>query len=56
MYSVGNVALTVNNFRNFKVVRTVAKATAKEVITSSKAKQQNEAAEGEKNNEKNKSN
>lgn len=38
MYSVGNVAISVNNVQNFKIVRTFAKATAKEVISSSSKK------------------
>ena len=39
MHSLGNVALTVNNFKNFKIVRTVAKETAKQtVLSSSKSK------------------
>ncbi|CAF0899388.1 unnamed protein product [Brachionus calyciflorus] len=35
LFSVGNVALTYNNFRNLKVVRTLAKETAKEAISNS---------------------
>jgi hypothetical protein len=34
MYSVGNVALSVNNFRNLRVARTLVKETAKETIRS----------------------
>jgi hypothetical protein len=32
MYSVGNVAMSVYNFKDLKIVRTVAKATVKETI------------------------
>lgn len=48
MYSVGNVAISVNNIQNFKIVRTLAKATAKEVISSSASKSnlQQEGGEG----------
>ncbi len=38
MYSVGNIAVSVNNVRNLKVVRTVAKATAKEALSSGRNK------------------
>ena len=34
MYSVGNIAVSVNNVKNMKIARTLAKATAKEVIKS----------------------
>jgi hypothetical protein len=43
MHSIGNVALTVNNFKNFKIVRTVAKETAKQVVTSKSKEAINEA-------------
>jgi hypothetical protein len=36
MYSVGNVALSVYNFKDLKIVRTVAKATVKETIAHKK--------------------
>jgi len=36
LYSVGNVAQSVNNFQNLKVMRTLAKATAKETLSSTK--------------------
>jgi hypothetical protein len=32
MYSVGNVALSVNNVKNLRIARTIVKATAKETI------------------------
>ena len=40
MHSIGNVALTVNNFKNFKVVRTVVKETAKQTVLSNSKSQE----------------
>lgn len=38
LYSVGNAATTIYNFKNMKIVRTVAKETAKETFSSSPKK------------------
>jgi hypothetical protein len=46
MQSVGNIALTVNNVKGLKIVRTVAKETAKEVV---KSKDSNMKINGETN-------
>jgi hypothetical protein len=43
MHSIGNVALTVNNFKNFKIVRTVAKETAKQAVMSKPKEALNES-------------
>ena len=51
-YSAGNVALSVNNFRNLKVVRTIAKATAKETL-SNRSKLNENNVEATNNDEKN---
>ena len=49
MYSVGNVALSVNNIRNLKVARTIAKATAKETIKHSSSGSSTDSKKYEKN-------
>ncbi|RNA22706.1 hypothetical protein BpHYR1_036834 [Brachionus plicatilis] len=54
LYSVGNAATTVYNFRNMKIVRTVAKETAKETLSSSsKINKTSESSELRKNNNEN---
>jgi len=47
MYSVGNVAMSVYNFKDLKIVRTVAKATVKETIAHKK--EQKEANQSDTN-------
>lgn len=52
LYSVGNVAVCANNVRHLKVVRTIAKATAKETIHPSDKKQAPQIAADSKKAEK----
>ena len=43
MMSAGNVGLSVNNLRNLKVVRTLAKETAREAVNGARGDDKNDA-------------
>lgn len=52
LYSVGNAATTVYNFRNMKIIRTVAKETAKETLSSSSKINKTSVPQTSQNNDK----